>query len=193
MRFAESLRKTDHTGSKSLVMDGQTRWTCCHEMRACTGWHHTVQRSFAPSHSIVECPRGRDAMKETLLWINRNLVEQVGDEPPSRTSLGQRLVHRRREQSEDFNQRNVRKSRYCSKYKECNGTWYQTHRVAHTDALKPDCTNSNSAHADRAAAREQQIQPLKERVQQWTLEQIVNVPAERHADRSPRSRTWRNS
>ena len=48
----------------------------------------------------------------------------------------------------------------------------------HTDELKPDCTNSSSAHADRAAAREQQIQPLKERVQQQTLKQIMNVPVE---------------
>ena len=49
----------------------------------------------------------------------------------------------------------------------------------HTDELKPDCTNSSSAHADRAAAREQQIQSLKERVQQQSLEQIVNVLVER--------------
>ena len=46
----------------------------------------------------------------------------------------------------------------------------------HFDELKPGCANSNSAHADRAAAREQQVQPLKERVQRRTPEQIVDVP-----------------
>ena len=35
--------------------------------------------------------------------------------------------------------------------------------------------NSRSAHADRAAVREQQVQPLNERVQQQTPEQIVDV------------------
>ena len=40
------------------------------------------------------------------------------------------------------------------------------------DELKPDCTTQ----ADRAAAREQEIQLWKERGQQQTLEQIVNVP-----------------
>ena len=50
----------------------------------------------------------------------------------------------------------------------------------HFDELKPDCTNSSSAHANRAAAREQQIQPLRERVQQQTLDQIVKVLVETH-------------
>ena len=45
------------------------------------------------------------------------------------------------------------------------------------DELKRDCTNSSSAHADRAPAREQQIQSLKERVQQQTRV-IVNVLVE---------------
>ena len=48
------------------------------------------------------------------------------------------------------------------------------------DELKPDCTNSSSTRADRAGAREQQIQPLQERVRQRTLEQIANVPVETH-------------
>ena len=45
------------------------------------------------------------------------------------------------------------------------------------DEMKRDCTNSSSAHADRAPAREQQIQSLKERVQQQTRV-IVNVLVE---------------
>ena len=46
----------------------------------------------------------------------------------------------------------------------------------HCDELKPDCLNSSSTPADRAAAREQQVQSLKERVQQQSPEQIVDVP-----------------
>ena len=61
----------------------------------------------------------------------------------------------------------------------------------HADELKPDCTNSGSAHTDRAAARKQKIQLLKERVQQQTLEQIVNVLVETQtvgcASRVPRT------
>ena len=56
----------------------------------------------------------------------------------------------------------------------------------HSDERRPDCANSSSTHADGAAAREQQIQPLKERVQQHTPEEIVGVPVD--TDRSPRSR-----
>ena len=52
------------------------------------------------------------------------------------------------------------------------------------DELKPGCTNSSSTRAVGAAAREQQIQPLKERVRQRTLEQIVNVTGERDKDKS---------
>ena len=58
-----------------------------------------------------------------------------------------------------------------------------------SDELRPDCTNSRSTHADRAAAREPQVQPLKERIQQQTPERIVEVPVD--TDRSPRSRRYR--
>ena len=44
------------------------------------------------------------------------------------------------------------------------------------DKLKPDCMNSSITHADRVAAREQEIQLSKERVRQRTVEQTVDVP-----------------
>ena len=55
--------------------------------------------------------------------------------------------------------------------------------------LKPDCVNPSSTHADRAAAREQQIQPLKERVQRQTPERIGDVPVD--TDKSARSKRYR--
>ena len=44
------------------------------------------------------------------------------------------------------------------------------------DKLKPDCLNSGITHADRAAAPEQEIQSLEERVQQRNVEQAADVP-----------------
>ena len=42
---AESLQDANHTGVKSLAMNGQACWILCYEIRAWSGWHHTVQGS----------------------------------------------------------------------------------------------------------------------------------------------------
>ena len=45
IRHAESLQDANPTGINSLAMVGKTRWILCHEIRAWSGWRHTVQGS----------------------------------------------------------------------------------------------------------------------------------------------------
>ena len=56
-----------------------------------------------------------------------------------------------REQSEGWNRRNVQKLHCCSRYKECPGTWYQTHRVV------GDARNTRHLHQPHQSTKTRQI------------------------------------
>ena len=73
--------------------------------------------------NIVDCHQERDSMKVTL----RGTKGSVSQRRTPSTLLGQRMAQWEREQFEGWNRRHVQKFHCCSRYRECLGTWYQTH------------------------------------------------------------------